>query len=209
MPGVLNLDRLEVLRPILPFPLWKKAFVLAASFVLMLGAYVYLGWMPLQDEIVRVQRDVDQQQQILARNLKLAEDLPRRKKEFATLEKQLRVALNILPSKSQIPNLLEGVSRSGKDSGLEFSTFKPLGEVDKQFYAEVPVHFSVMGTYRQLVTFLKRVGQMPRIVDVKNLVLVKSKTEDQLIVTGQAVTYRFIEGGRKKKFHGRHKGAGR
>ncbi len=209
MFDTLNLGQLEVLRSILPFPLWKKALILAASFVLVFGAYIYLGWMPLQDKITRVQKNVDQQQRILIRNLKLAEDLPRKKKEFAALEKQLRIALNILPKKSQIPNLLEGVSRSGKDSGLEFSTFKPLGEVGKQFYAEVPVDFSVMGTYRQLVTFLKRVGQMPRIVDVKNLVLAKSDTADQLTVTGQAVTYRFIEGGGKKKSRRRPKGAGR
>jgi len=152
MFGTLNISQLEVLRPILPFPLWKKTIVLAASFILILAVYVYLGWMPLQDEIARVQKNVDQQQKILTRNLKLARDLPRKKKEFAALEKQLRVALNILPRKSQIPDLLEGVSRSGKNSGLEFSTFKPLAEVDRQFYAEVPVNFGVTGTYRQLVT---------------------------------------------------------
>jgi len=209
MFGALNLSQLEVLRSILPYPLWQKMLVLVASFILVFGAYMYLGWMPLQDDIARIQKNVDQQQKILTRNLKLARDLPRKKKEFATLEKQLRVALNILPRKSQIPDLLEGVSRSGKNSGLEFSVFKPLAEVDKQFYAEVPVNFSVTGTYRQLATFLMRVGQMPRIVDVKNLTLANSETEGQLTIAGQAVTYRFIEGNRKKKSRGRHKGGGR
>jgi len=209
MFGALDLSRLEALRSILPYPLWKKALALAASFVLVLGAYVYLGWMPLQDDIARIQKRVSQQQEILTRNLKLARDLPRKRKEFATLEKQLKVALNILPRKSQIPDLLEGVTRSGKNSGLEFSSFKPLGEIDKKFYAEVPVSFSVVGTYRQLATFLRRVGQMPRIVDVKNLTLVKSKNEDQLTVTGEAMTYRFIEGTGKKRSRGRHQGIGR
>ncbi len=209
MFGELDLSQLEALRPILPYPSWKKALVLATSFVLMLGAYVYLGWMPLQSDIARIQKRVGQQQEILTRNLKLAKDLPRKKKEFAALEKQLKVALNILPRKSQIPDLLEGVTRSGKNSGLEFSMFKPLGEINKQFYAEVPVSFSVMGTYRQLATFLKRVGQMPRIVDVKNLKLVKLKNKDQLTVTGEATTYRFIEGTGKKKSRGRHQGVGR
>jgi len=199
MFGALNLSQLELLRPILPFPLWQKAIVLVASFVLILVAYIYLGWMPLQDEIAKVQKDVDGQQRVLTRNLRLAKDLPRKKKEFAKLEKQLKVALNMLPKKSQIPDLLEGVTRAGKNSGLEFSTFKPLGEVNKQFYAEVPVSFSVTGTYRQLATFLKRVGQMPRIVDVKNLTLAQANTSGQLTVAGQAVTYRFIEAGTGKK----------
>jgi len=199
MFGSLNLSQLEVLRPILPFPLWQKAIVLAASFVLILVAYIYLGWMPLQDNITRVQRNVDAEQRLLTRNLRIAKDLPRKKKEFAKLEKQLKVALNMLPKKSQIPDLLEGVTRAGTNSGLEFSTFKPLGEINKQFYAEVPVDLSVTGSYRQLATFLKRVGQMPRIVDVKNLTLAQAKAGGLLTVKGKAVTYRFIEAGTGKK----------
>jgi len=203
----MNFGSLEVLRPILPFPLWQKAAALAASFVLILVAYIYLGWMPTQAVITQVQRSVNQQQQLLTRNMKIAKDLPRKKKEFAKLQKQLKVALNMLPKKSQIPDLLEGVTRAGKNSGLEFSLFKPGGEVNKQFYAEVPVDFSVTGTYRQLAAFLKRVGQMPRIVDVKNLTLKQPKAGAPLTVTGQAVTYRFIEvvAGKKKSRKGRRR----
>lgn len=201
MPGSLNFSQLEVLRPILPFPLWQKAVVLAIGFVLILAAYLYLSWMPTQDAIAQVRRNVDQQQRVFARNMRIARDLPRKKKEFAKLQKQLKVALNMLPKKSQIPDLLEGVTRAGKNSGLEFSLFKPGGEVNKQFYAEVPVDFSVTGTYRQLLAFLKRVGQMPRIVDVKSLALKHSGAGGPLTVTGKAVTYRFIEVATgKKKF---------
>jgi len=203
----LNFGSLEVLRPILPFPLWQKAVVLTGSFVLIFAAYIYLGWMPTQDVITQMERNVDQQQRLLARNIKIAKDLPRKKKEFAKLQKQLKVALNMLPKKSQIPDLLEGVTRAGKNSGLEFSLFKPGGEVNKQFYAEVPVDFSVTGTYRQLVAFLKRVGQMPRIVDVKDLALKQPKVGGPLTVTGQAVTYRFIEvvAGKKNPRKGRRR----
>jgi len=203
----LNLSKLEVLRPILPLPLWQKAAALAAVFVLLLAGYIYLGWVPMQDEIAQVKRNVEQQQRILQRNLRLAKDLPRKRKEYAKLQKQLRVALNMLPKKSQIPDLLEGVTRAGKSAGLEFTVFEPLAEVRKQFYAEVPVNLSVTGTYRQLLSFLKRVGEMPRIVDVKNLTLTKSRAKGLLEVKGQAVTYRFVEPGKgkKKKRRGRRR----
>lgn len=206
--GSLNLSRLDVLRPILPFPLWQKAAVLAASFVLIIAAYIFMGWMPIQEKIKQEQRQVDNEQMMLRKNQMLARDLPRKKKEYAKLQKQLKVALSMLPRKSQIPDLLEGVTRAGKESGLEFTIFKPLAEIPKQFYAEVPVDFSVTGTYRQLATFLKRVGEMPRIVDVKNLKLEQTKAESQLNVKGQAVTYRFIEkpAAGKKGTRGRRKG---
>lgn len=189
----LNLARLEVLRPILPFPLWQKLLVLLVAFAAIVSLYVYFGWLPMQDTIARQQQQVEQQQRLLARNQRLAQDLPRKQQEYARLEKQLRVALNMLPKKSQIPDLLENVSWAGKDSGLDFSVFKPLPEVAKQFYAEVPVELSVAGSYRQLLTFLKRVGEMSRIVDIKDLSLRQPQAGALLTVQGRAVTYRFIE----------------
>ncbi len=211
MDLAMDLSKLAVLRPILPFPLWQKTVALVVGFVLILIAYLYFGWMPIQDDIDRTQKKTDQQQQLFTRNTRIAKNLPQKKKEFAKLEKQLNVALNMLPKKSQIPDLLIGVTRAGKDAGLEFSTFKPLPEVKKQFYAEVPVNLSVTGTYRQLAGFLDRVGRMPRIVDVQNLSLERAKmgAADLLTVKGQALTYRFIESGTGKEQTRKGKHAGR
>jgi len=197
----MNLDalNLDVLRPILPIPAWQKLIALAALFVLIIVSYLYLGWMPLQESIENQQRQVEMQKIQLKKNQALAKDLPRKRAEFAKLEKQLKVALNMLPKKSQIPDLLENVSWAGKDSGLEFSVFTPKGEVVKQIYAEVPVDISVIGSYRQLLTFLKRVGEMPRIVAIKDLTLTQGKTGGDLAVKGSVVTYRFVEVNTAKK----------
>ncbi len=193
MLGSLKLSMFETLRPILPLPLWQKLAALIVAFILIIAAYIYMGWLPIQEFITKQAAEVELQQVLLMRNQNLARDLPRKKKEYAQLEKQLVVALNMLPKKSQIPDLLEDVSWAGKDSGLEFKNFIPNGEVAKQIYAEVPVSFNVSGSYRQLLTFLKRVGEMPRIVDVKGLTLSQAKEGGILTVKGQAVTYRFME----------------
>ncbi len=195
----------ESLRPMLPLPLWQKLLFLLGTFALIGATYFYMGWMPLQDEITQQQSQLRLQHTILLKNQHLAHDLPRKQKEYANLEKQLKVALNMLPKKSQIPDLLENVSWAGKDSGLEFKTFKPGRDVNKQIYAEVPVSFKISGSFRQLLTFLKRVGEMPRIVDVKNMALTKETAGDMLTVTGQAVTYRFVEAATNKAHKGRRK----
>lgn len=189
----IDLSSLEVLRPILPLPMWQKAVAVAAGFVLILAAYFYFGWLPVQNQITQQKQMVEQQRVLLRKNQILAKDLPRKRREYAKLEKQLKVALSMLPKESEIPDLLENVSFAGKNSGLEFSVFKPLGEVSKQFYAEVPVSLDVSGTYLQLLTFLKRVGEMPRIVDVSNLSLGQSKSGGALKIQGKVITYRFIE----------------
>ncbi len=195
----------ESLRPMLPLPLWQKLLFLLVTFALIGATYFYLGWMPLQNEMTQQQSQLQLQRIILLKNQRLAHDLPRKQKEYANLEKQLKVALNMLPKKSQIPDLLENVSWAGKDSGLVFKTFKPGRDVNKQIYAEVPVSFKISGSFRQLLTFLKRVGEMPRIVDVKHMVLIQGQSGEGLSVTGQAVTYRFVEETAAKAQKGRRK----
>ncbi len=197
----MNTDALNIdfLRPLLPLPLWQKVVALIVIIIVIVAGYFFLGWQPLQQNIESQQAQVEQQRVLLKKNQKLAEDLPRKRAEFAQLEKQLKVALNMLPKKSQIPDLLESVTWAGKDSGLEFSEFKPKGESPKQIYAEVPVDISVKATYRQLLTFLKRVGEMPRIVAIKNLNITQNKVGGDLLVKGNVITYRFIEKGSVKR----------
>jgi len=201
----MNLDalNLDFFRPLLPLPLWQKLVALAVIIIVIIVGYYFLGWQPLQQDIERQQAQVEQQRVLLKKNQRLAQDLPRKRAEFAQLEKQLKIALNMLPKKSQIPDLLESVTWAGKDSGLEFSTFKPRGENPKQIYAEVPVDISVKGTYRQLLTFLKRVGEMPRIVAIKNLNISQGKAGGNLAVKGNVITYRFIDKTAVKKQKGR------
>ncbi len=201
----LKLSIYESLRPMLPLPLWHKLLFLLAAFAVIVAGYFYMGWTPLQESITKQQTAMQFQKKMLQRNQHLAHDLPRKQKEYAKLETQLKVALNMLPRKSQIPDLLENVSWAGKDSGLEFKTFKPGKEVSKLIYAEVPVKFLISGSFRQLLTFLKRVGEMPRIVDVKNMRLTPGETAGELSVKGLAVTYRFVEAQAKKGRKGQRK----
>lgn len=189
----LNLD---FFRPMLPLPIWQKLLGLLFLLVVLSAAYFVWDWAPVQDEIGQAQVQVEQQQRILKKNQRLAQNLPKKRAEYEKLKKQLAIALELLPKKSQIPDLLESVTRAGTDSGLEFKTFKPRGESVKQLYAEVPVDIVVMGTFRQLLTFLKRVGEMQRIVAVKNL-SIRSGKKDVLQIKGNVVTYRFVEHAKK------------
>ena len=199
----MKLSIYESLRSMLPLPLWQKLTFLLAVFVLMMASYFYFGWIPLQESITKQESQLQLQKIMLLKNQRMAHNLARKQKEYAKLEKQLKVALNMLPKKSQIPELLENVSWAGKDSGLEFKMFKPGRDVTRQIYAEVPVTFNIGGSFRQLLTFLKRVGEMPRIVDVKNLVLTKGNADNMLSISGQAVTYRFVDDKPKKARKGR------
>jgi len=192
----MNLDalNLDALRPLIPLPLATKLAALAVVLVLICVGYYLMMWVPLQDAIVQEKAQVESQRVILKKNKRLASNIPKKREEYKNLQKQLKIALNMLPKKSQIPDLLEGVTWAGKDSGLNFASFKPGKEKAQSIYAEVPVTLSVSGSFKQLLTFLKRVGEMPRIVDIKNLTLSKGDKESTALkIQGQAVTYRFVE----------------
>jgi type IV pilus assembly protein PilO len=196
----MNLDaiNLDALRPLIPLPLITKLLALAIILALICVGYFVLIWSPLQEAIAQEKVQVEQQRVQLKKNTLLASNIPKKREEYKSLQKQLKIALNMLPRQSQIPDLLEGVTWAGKDSGLTFATFKPGNEAVKSIYAEVPVDLNVSGSFKQLLTFLKRVGEMPRIVDVKNLTVDSTGADQMLKIQGQAVTYRFVEAGTKK-----------
>ncbi len=191
----LDLVMLDQLKPLLFYPAWQKLAGVAGVAVLLIVSYVYFFWLPVEDKIDGLQKSIAEQQQTLERNQAIADQLPKKKQEYEQLVKDLNVALNMLPKKSQIENLLADVSWAGKDAGLEFSVFQPKEERVREIYAEVPVEISVTGSFRQLLSFLKRVGEMPRIVDVKRLSISPGEQPGMLAVAGSVVTYRFVENG--------------
>ena len=49
----MNLDalNLDVLRPLLPLPSWQKAIALLVIAIVIVAAYYFLGWEPIQQDI--------------------------------------------------------------------------------------------------------------------------------------------------------------
>ena len=188
----MNIPQLDALRPILAVPVWQTIAGLVAVIALLVGGYVFTVWMPVQEDIESINKNIQLQQTTLLRLKNTARDLPHKKLQFEQMKKQLALASSMLPERSQIPDLLDGVSRAGKHAGLEFSVFKPMPEVKKDLHAEVPVSLNMTGTFRQVALFLSTVGEMQRIVDVKNLTFVRGP-DDTLKVNGKAVTYRLLD----------------
>jgi len=204
----IDLSQLNALRPMLALPVWQCVGGLVAAVVLLLGGYVFYLWMPLQEGIVNAEKDIKSQEIVMQRNLRTARDLPRKKRQFEVLKRELKLAQTMLPEKSQIPDLLDGVSLAGRNAGLEFSVFKPLREIKRELHAEVPVSLTMKGTFRQLALFLRTVGEMPRIVNIMDLSFVRDK-EQALTVTGRAVTYRLLDKSELKKNKKAKAGKGR
>ena len=121
---------------------------------------------------------------------------------------ELAKAIKELPNSREIPELVRRISSIGKKIGLQFLLFKPMPEVVRDFYAEVPVKLKVEGSFHEVATFFDRIGKLNRIVNVKNITI--SDPEERsgkvmLTIEGTAVTYRFLTEEEKSGTSGRRR----
>lgn len=87
---------------------------------------------------------------------------------------------------------------------MEFSLFKPSGEIRKEFYAELPVNINVSGTYHDFGGFATGIAALPRIVTIHDVEMAPGKEEKKgdvvevdddkrLTITLVAKTYRYLD----------------
>jgi len=126
-----------------------------------------------------------------------AANLDAYKEQMQEMEISFGALLKQLPSDTEVPGLLEDITRTGLGSGLEFEEIKLLPEAAQQFYIELPIQIAVVGTYHDLATFVSGVASLPRIVTLHdfNLVPAASDATSKLRMSILAKTYRYNDKG--------------
>jgi len=161
-----------ILENILARPLSHKVAIWIVSLALLFGAFWSLSLGGLLAERDEASSRIEGLNAEIANERRLARNLDKFRKEVADLDQKLEVVLRQLPDQREIPDFLISIERKARESGLgDVSSFKPSGERFKEFYAEVPVPISVLGTYHQVATFFDEVGRLPRIVNVGDITL--------------------------------------
>ncbi|MBN1880602.1 MAG: type 4a pilus biogenesis protein PilO [Deltaproteobacteria bacterium] len=116
------------------------------------------------------------------------------KAKVAELEAELNLLLVAIPTSSEIPEILSQIDSKGNEAGLEFLLFQPVGETQVGDYYEVPVSIRVKGTYHGFATFLDKLRQLDRIINVRNVKMTRGTVVDNEIIldiTCRVVTFRF------------------
>jgi len=178
-----------------------RLLICAGVFLAMGAGFYYFIYMPRLTKLNELKEKFAGIEAQLASARAAAANLEDFQKEYEKAQIQFKLALQLLPDKKEIPGLLESVSRSGKDSGLDFLLFQPGKEVNKGFYAEIPVDIQVRGGYHHLAMFFARVANLSRIVNISRFTIetprksraVMTEAAAVLDVSCVAVTYRFLE----------------
>lgn len=116
--------------------------------------------------------------------------------QLAEIERSFGTMLRQLPGETEVPSLLEDISQTGLASGLEEDLFQPRPEVQREFYAELPIRIRLRGGYHQLGEFVSGIAKLPRIVTLHDIQISPvGDNADMLVLDVTAKTYRYLEEG--------------
>jgi type IV pilus assembly protein PilO len=115
------------------------------------------------------------------------------RQQLREIDTQFGALLKQLPNKSQMDALLVDINQAGLGRGLQFELFKPAGaEMRREFYAELPIDVRVTGTYHDMGAFASDVGQLSRIVTLKDVSIVATR-DGILTMDAIARTFRYLD----------------
>ncbi len=182
---------------------WPVAVKGIACILLLVGAvalgyYFYLQDLQGQLDVKRAEEGTLKQQ--FSTKAFQAANLDAYKVQMTEMEESFGALLRQLPSDTEVPGLLEDITRTGLGSGLEFEEIKLQPEVVQQFYIELPIQISVVGGYHDLATFVSGVASLPRIVTLHDFEIKPAEADSvsRLRMSVLAKTYRYNDQELKK-----------
>lgn len=174
------------------------AGVLLMILVLALGYSFSMSDLETRLEQTREEESTLKEQ--FANKAHMAANLELYTQQMKEMETSFGVLLRQLPSDTEVPGLLEDITRTGLGSALEFEEIKLLPENTQQFYIELPIQITVTGAYHDLATFVSGVAGLPRIVTLHDFHLAPANPEGgpKLRMSILAKTYRYNDKGLQK-----------
>ncbi|HEX7217743.1 MAG TPA: type 4a pilus biogenesis protein PilO [Burkholderiales bacterium] len=181
---------------------WKDAGTWGAGPKIVVLLAILVG-VPVAGFFVFNQGQIEELEAGQQKEVKLKEEYVNKKKQAINLDlhrQQLReidtqfgALLKQLPNKSQMDALLVDINQAGLGRGLQFELFKPAGaEQRREFYAELPIDVRVTGTYHDMGAFASDVGQLSRIVTLKDVQIAAAK-DGNLTMDAIARTFRYLD----------------
>ncbi|WP_447902024.1 type 4a pilus biogenesis protein PilO [Pseudomonas serbica] len=169
--------------------------IVVAILVLSIGYSFSTSELESQLELKRKEESTLKEQ--FASKSHLAANLELYTQQMKEMENSFGVLLRQLPSDTEVPGLLEDITRTGLGSGLEFEEIKLLPEVTQPFYIELPIQITVTGAYHDQATFVSGVAGLPRIVTLHDFDLAPVNPDGgpKLRMSILAKTYRYNDKG--------------
>lgn len=171
------------------------AWTIVFSAVLALGYFYDIADLQLQQtQVEKKEQDLRKE---FSRKAFQAANLDAYRKQMVEMEESFGALVSQLPSDTEVPGLLEDITNKGRENGLEIKSIKLQPEQTLEFYVELPINISVVGTYHDMAAFVSGVAGLPRIVTLHDFVIKDlGKGNLEMQITAKTYRYKDIDGGR-------------
>jgi type IV pilus assembly protein PilO len=179
---------------------WPAGARFAAIGIVFLIAVILLSyllaWKPKKPLLDAARQEEASLLVTLEQKAKKAANLDAYKAQLVEIEQSFGAMLRKLPNKTEVPNLLTDISQQGAGAGLDQRLFQPGQQINRDFYAELPIKMRLTGTFHAIGAFVSGIAALPRIVtlhDVSITPVSKDAGFDQLQLDVTAKTYRYLD----------------
>jgi len=164
-------------------------FIILVVFAYLNYTYVY---QPRMLRIEQLDRDIEITANKIIEGKRIAARLGPLKEEYAALLEKLSFLEVLLPEEKEIPDLLVMIQDTLTEFNVDFTTFTPqnISWQKDRIYGNMPINMSLNASYFDLIAYLDRIENLPRIIDVKTLRLSKAGEEaDKLNISVTMYAY--------------------
>ncbi|MEO0971846.1 MAG: type 4a pilus biogenesis protein PilO [Pseudomonadota bacterium] len=185
--------------------LFRAAFVLLIFILVTAGGLYQFVFTSQVEALEKVQAREQKLRESFEAKQRLAANFDAYKVQLAEMEREFGTMLRQLPGQTEVPNLLTDISQTGLAAGLEEKLFQPNQEIEKDFYAELPIRIRLNGSYHDFGEFVSGIASLPRIVTLHDITIkpptrARRRTEqpesligDELELDITAKTYRYLD----------------
>ncbi|MDV6320319.1 type 4a pilus biogenesis protein PilO [Chromohalobacter sp. HP20-39] len=175
------------------WPALLQAMCLVALFLTVFWVAQWFFAAPSQATLESLQeREVELLQEYESRAYQAA-NLEQMRMQMAELDKRMQTLLEMLPTDTEVPALLDDISDAAQAHRLAIESIRLRSPVPKDFYVEQPFDIQVRGGYHDIAAFLANVAALPRIVTLHDFSLMPVDDGDTLRLSLLARTYSYHE----------------
>ncbi|MCF8107671.1 MAG: type 4a pilus biogenesis protein PilO [Desulfohalobiaceae bacterium] len=169
----------------------QKWLITIGTLILLVGGYWYLYFLPQQNTLHTLEQEIASLDATIPTLTNKLKRLPALKEQYATLQRELVFARNLLPqSNSDMENLLSEIEALGNEQGIEFLLFAPGSEELHEYYASRSVNLNINGQFHKLMRFFSRLSRLNRLVTLKNVQLRPLQTnQNQTYLSANCVMF--------------------
>jgi type IV pilus assembly protein PilO len=170
-----------------------KIILMVLAFALVLGAGYYFY---LTDKQTMLERAEAKEAELRADYEVKAEksaNLEEYRAQKQQMEATFGALLKQLPQDTEVPGLLDDITRTALDNELTIESIDLREERQLEFYVELPIDIVVEGSYHKIGTFVSGVAALSRIVTLHDFTLEPQESPLNLRLKILAKTYRYLD----------------